>query len=97
MASTQDSDSSWRVKLYQLSSDGQWDDKGTGQLVCRTTAQGRVVLDMERKKVKIDDQVKAWDRSGDGNVSKGEFARKADLVKAGGHSGSPSSAHPPAT
>ena len=47
MASTQDSDSSWRVKLYQLSSDGQWDDKGTGQLVCRTTAQGRVVLDMK--------------------------------------------------
>ena len=47
MASKQDPDSSWRVKLYQLSSDGQWDDKGTGQLVCKTTAQGRVVLDMK--------------------------------------------------
>ena len=47
MASRQDPDSSWRVKLYQLSSDGQWDDKGTGQLVCKTTAQGRVVLDMK--------------------------------------------------
>ncbi|CAM9143781.1 unnamed protein product, partial [Phaeothamnion confervicola] len=25
----------WRVKVYELNSEGQWDDKGTGHIQCR--------------------------------------------------------------
>ncbi|CAN0052713.1 unnamed protein product, partial [Choristocarpus tenellus] len=25
----------WRVKLYQLNEEGQWDDRGTGHISCR--------------------------------------------------------------
>ncbi|CAM9800197.1 unnamed protein product, partial [Ectocarpus sp. 8 AP-2014] len=25
----------WRVKLYQLNDEGQWDDRGTGHISCR--------------------------------------------------------------
>lgn len=31
----------WRFKLYQLDSEGQWDDKGTGFLTIKNDEVGR--------------------------------------------------------
>lgn len=30
-----DSNGGWRVKLYQLNDEGQWDDRGTGKIRVR--------------------------------------------------------------
>ena len=32
MAAAEGGTSGWRVKLYQLNDDGQWDDRGTGSI-----------------------------------------------------------------
>jgi hypothetical protein len=30
-----ESSNGWRVKLYQLNSGGEWDDRGTGNIQCK--------------------------------------------------------------
>jgi hypothetical protein len=38
----------WRVKLYQLETDGQWTDQGTGSVSCRNTEGGpKIVVSIE--------------------------------------------------
>ena len=36
----------WRVKLYELGHDGQWDDKGTGSISCSNDVMGQLTLEM---------------------------------------------------
>jgi len=32
----------WRVKLYRLNTDGSWDDRGTGRIVCEYSEQTKL-------------------------------------------------------
>jgi protein phosphatase-4 regulatory subunit 3 len=41
---TEESKDGWRVKVYQLNLEGQWDDKGTGHVQCATNAEGHALL-----------------------------------------------------
>ena len=40
----------WRVKLYELGHDGQWDDKGTGSIRCSTDPAGQLTFSMRDEK-----------------------------------------------